>query len=94
MGTALAILTEEADVDGWLRLEVTFQDRWHAEWALWQLGMHAEALAPPALRAALHAREPARPQQLNRIRKDVGRNSRRVRVPFVRRPAEATRTAR
>ena len=31
----------------------------------------------------------------NRIRKDVGRNSsRRVRVPFVRRPAEATRTAR
>ena len=30
----------------------------------------------------------------NRIRKDVGRNSRRVRVPFVRRPAEAARTAR
>jgi len=30
----------------------------------------------------------------NRIRKDVGRNGRRVRVPFVRRPAEATRTAR
>ena len=30
----------------------------------------------------------------NRIRKDVGRHSsRRVRVPFVRRPAEATRTA-
>jgi hypothetical protein len=30
----------------------------------------------------------------NRIRKDVGRNHRRVRVPFVRRPAEATRTSR
>ena len=31
----------------------------------------------------------------NRIRKDVGRNTaRRVRVPFVRRPAEATRTSR
>jgi hypothetical protein len=32
----------------------------------------------------------------NRIRKDVGgrRTSRRVRVPFVRRPAEATRTDR
>ena len=31
----------------------------------------------------------------NRIRKDVGRNtSRRVRVPFVRRPAEAARTSR
>jgi len=27
----------------------------------------------------------------NRIRKDVGRN-RRVRVPFVRKPAQATRT--
>ena len=31
---------------GWLRLEVTFQDLWHAEWALWQLGTNAEALAP------------------------------------------------
>ncbi len=30
----------------------------------------------------------------NRIRKDVGRNSRRIRVPFARRPAEASRTAR
>jgi hypothetical protein len=30
----------------------------------------------------------------NRIRKDVGRTSRRVRVPFVRRPAEASRTTR
>jgi hypothetical protein len=31
----------------------------------------------------------------NRIRKDVGRNTgRRVRVPFVRRPAGTTRTSR
>jgi hypothetical protein len=31
----------------------------------------------------------------NRIRKDVGRHSsRRVRVPFVRRPAEASRNSR
>jgi hypothetical protein len=30
----------------------------------------------------------------NRIRKDVGRNNRRVRNPFVRRPAEANRTSR
>ena len=31
----------------------------------------------------------------NRIRKEMGnRNGRRVRVPFVRRPAEATRTDR
>lgn len=29
----------------------------------------------------------------NRIRKDVGRNSRRVRRPFVRRPSEAARTS-
>jgi hypothetical protein len=30
----------------------------------------------------------------NRIRKDVGRHSRRVRLPFLRRPAQATRTTR
>ena len=30
----------------------------------------------------------------NRIRKDVGRNPRRVRKPFARRPAEANRTSR
>jgi hypothetical protein len=30
----------------------------------------------------------------NRIRKAVRGNNRRVRVPFVRRPAEATRTSR
>ncbi|HEX5090957.1 MAG TPA: hypothetical protein VFV89_24310 [Nocardioides sp.] len=29
----------------------------------------------------------------NRIRKDVGRNGRRVRRPFVRRPSEATRAS-
>jgi hypothetical protein len=29
----------------------------------------------------------------NRIRKDVGRNSRRVRRPFVRRPSEASRSS-
>src|SRR5262249_51167860 len=35
IGTALAVHTEEPDADGWLRLEATFQDRRHAEWALW-----------------------------------------------------------
>ncbi|WP_157544669.1 hypothetical protein [Nocardioides halotolerans] len=30
----------------------------------------------------------------NRARKEVGRHGRRVRMPFVRRPAEATRTPR
>ncbi|MFI6977446.1 helix-turn-helix transcriptional regulator [Embleya sp. NPDC050154] len=59
VGTALAVLAEEADADGRLRLEVTFQDSRHAEWALWQLGMDAEALAPQALRIALRNRAAA-----------------------------------
>ncbi|MHA7269870.1 helix-turn-helix transcriptional regulator [Arthrobacter sp. HLT1-20] len=59
VGTALAVLTEESDHDGWLRLEVTFQDSRHAEWALWQLGTGAEALAPQALRASLRDRAAA-----------------------------------
>ncbi|WP_447002917.1 helix-turn-helix transcriptional regulator [Saccharothrix isguenensis] len=53
LGTALAVLTEGADADGRLRMEVTFQDRRHAEWALWQLSANAEALAPQWLRTAL-----------------------------------------
>lgn len=53
LDTALAVRAEEPDVDGWLRLEVTFQDAEHAEWALWQLGTDAEALAPRSLRASL-----------------------------------------
>jgi hypothetical protein len=36
-----------------MRFQATFQDRRHAEWALWQLASHAEALSPPWLRAAL-----------------------------------------
>ncbi|QNP66252.1 helix-turn-helix transcriptional regulator [Streptomyces genisteinicus] len=55
-GTALAVLAEEADTDDRLRLEVTFQDRRHAEWALWQLDTSAEVLAPQWLRNALHDR--------------------------------------
>jgi predicted DNA-binding transcriptional regulator YafY len=56
VGTALAVLTEEADPDGWLRMEVTFQDSRHAEWALWQLSTNAEALTPQWLRTSLHTR--------------------------------------
>ncbi|MFC5187839.1 helix-turn-helix transcriptional regulator [Actinomadura harenae] len=56
VGTALAVLTEETDADGRLRLELTFQDPRHAEWALWQLATTAEALSPPWLRDALHHR--------------------------------------
>ncbi len=57
--TALAVLAEEADADGWRRLEVTFQDPRHAEWALWQLATNAEALAPPWLRTSLRNRAAA-----------------------------------
>jgi predicted DNA-binding transcriptional regulator YafY len=59
MDTALAVRAEEPDTDGWLRLDVTFQDSRHAEWALWQLGTDAEALTPPSLRASLHHRAAA-----------------------------------
>lgn len=53
LGTALAVLNEDVDTDGWLRMEVSFQDSRHAEWALWQLATNAEALAPPWLRTVL-----------------------------------------
>ncbi|SDJ09059.1 Predicted DNA-binding transcriptional regulator YafY, contains an HTH and WYL domains [Lentzea albidocapillata subsp. violacea] len=58
VGTALAVLAEESD-DDWLRMEVTFQDARHAEWALWQLSTSAEALEPQWLRAALRERATA-----------------------------------
>ncbi len=59
VSTALAVCAEEADADGWLRIEVTFQDSRHAEWALWQLATNAEALAPQWLRTSLHNRAAA-----------------------------------
>ncbi|MGY2117432.1 helix-turn-helix transcriptional regulator [Nocardia gipuzkoensis] len=58
-GTALAVRAEETDADGRLRLEVTFQDPRHAEWALWQLATDAEALAPQWLRISLRNRAAA-----------------------------------
>ncbi|UNO42300.1 WYL domain-containing protein [Streptomyces sp. MST-110588] len=59
VGTALAVLAEETDADGRLRLEVTFQDPRHAEWAMWHLGADAEALAPQWLRDCLRDRAAA-----------------------------------
>ncbi|OQS12840.1 DNA-binding transcriptional regulator [Nocardia donostiensis] len=59
VNTALAVRSEEPDAHGWLRLEVTFQDSRHAEWALWQLTTDAEALAPQSLRTSLHNRAAA-----------------------------------
>ncbi|MFJ7128543.1 helix-turn-helix transcriptional regulator [Streptomyces sp. NPDC098101] len=56
LDTVLAVRAEEPDADGRLRLEVTFQDLRHAEWALWRLGTDAEALTPRSLRASLHDR--------------------------------------
>ncbi|MDA1361421.1 WYL domain-containing protein [Glycomyces luteolus] len=57
--SAVAVRAETPEPDGRLRLEVTYQDAEHAEWALWQLGADAEALAPQSLRAALHDRAAA-----------------------------------
>lgn len=54
-----AVRAEDSEPDGWLHLEVTFQDLWHAEWALWQLGTNAEALSPEELRVSLHTRAQA-----------------------------------
>ncbi|WP_433207612.1 helix-turn-helix transcriptional regulator [Nocardia sp. CA-107356] len=59
VGTVLAIHSEETDPDGWLRVEVAFQDSRHAEWALWQLATSAEVLAPQWLRTSLRNRAAA-----------------------------------
>ncbi|MGC9540439.1 helix-turn-helix transcriptional regulator [Streptomyces sp. UG1] len=59
LSTAVAVRAAEPEADGRLRLEVTFQDLRHAEWALWQLGTDAEALAPESLRASLRDRAAA-----------------------------------
>ncbi|WP_163542025.1 helix-turn-helix transcriptional regulator [Occultella kanbiaonis] len=59
LATAVALRAEEPEPDGWLRLEVTYQDQWHAEWALWQLGTDAEALGPASLRTSLRERAAA-----------------------------------
>ncbi|MBF6467998.1 WYL domain-containing protein [Nocardia beijingensis] len=59
VSTALTVRAEEAEADGRLRLEVTFQDSRHAEWALWQLAADAEALAPEWLRTSLRDRAAA-----------------------------------
>jgi predicted DNA-binding transcriptional regulator YafY len=56
---AMAVRADEPDADGWLRLELTFPDSPHAEWALWQLAADAEALAPQWLRTSLQNRAAA-----------------------------------
>lgn len=59
VSSALAVRAEEPDADGWLRLEVTFENSRHAEWALWQLATDAEALAPRSLCTSLRERAAA-----------------------------------
>ncbi|MFF2391894.1 helix-turn-helix transcriptional regulator [Nocardia sp. NPDC058114] len=59
VGTAVVVHREEADDDGRLRLEVAFQDRRHAEWAMWQLAANAEVVAPQWLRTTLRDRAAA-----------------------------------
>ncbi|MFS8104294.1 WYL domain-containing protein [Lentzea alba] len=56
LGAVVAVRAEQPDADGWLRLEVAFQDSRHAGWALWQLGVDAEVLAPQSLREFLYNR--------------------------------------
>ncbi|MER7764948.1 WYL domain-containing protein [Streptomyces sp. NPDC097619] len=58
--TALSVRAEgPPGPDGALLLDAVFQDRRHAEWALWQLAPDAEALAPPWLRDSLRDRAAA-----------------------------------
>jgi predicted DNA-binding transcriptional regulator YafY len=57
--TALAAHSEEPEADGWIRMEVSFQDSRHAQWALWQLATNAEVLGPQWLRTVIGDRAAA-----------------------------------
>ncbi|MEI2777102.1 MAG: WYL domain-containing protein [Tetrasphaera sp.] len=54
--TARAVLAEEPDAGGWLRLTLTFDDLRHAMWAVWRLESAVEVLDPPELREEMHRR--------------------------------------
>lgn len=56
LSNARAVRAEELDANGWVRLELTFEDLRHAVWAVWQLDIDAEVLAPDALRTTLRDR--------------------------------------
>lgn len=90
VGTALTVAGEQADADGWLRVEATFQDPQHAEWAVWQLGVDAEALSPPWLRTALHERAAALADRY----RDPGSSDHRDRAPDAQLSRDERRAAR
>ncbi|WP_369053222.1 helix-turn-helix transcriptional regulator [Kineococcus terrestris] len=56
LDTARAVRAEEPEADGWVRMDLSFEDLRHALWAVWRLGTDAEAVAPDALRAAVRDR--------------------------------------
>ncbi|MGH3997159.1 MAG: helix-turn-helix transcriptional regulator [Pseudonocardiaceae bacterium] len=56
LNTAQAVRAEEPDPDGWVRLDLSFEDLRHAVWAVWQLDAAAEVIAPDSLRTALRER--------------------------------------
>lgn len=56
LGSARSVRAEEEEPEGWVRLDVLFEDLRHAVWAVWQLGDDAEVLKPNSLRAALRDR--------------------------------------
>lgn len=56
LGAARAVRAEESEPDGWVRLDVTFEDLRHAVWAVWQLETDAEVLAPDSVREAIYQR--------------------------------------
>jgi predicted DNA-binding transcriptional regulator YafY len=51
-----AVRAEQPDEDGWVRLDVVYEDLRHATWAIWQLDTDADVVAPESLRAALRHR--------------------------------------
>lgn len=56
LANARAVRSEEQESDGWVRLDVAYEDLRHAVWALWQLGTAAEVITPEDLRDALRER--------------------------------------
>lgn len=56
LNMACAVRAEEVESDGWVRMDVTFEDLRHAIWAIWQLDTGAEVLSPESLRLALRKR--------------------------------------